>query len=467
MQLSVRKAILLIAVIEMIPIVGAMQKYSAEIKSVFCTPGHKQGLGAHEELKKLITSEGLREEVSLSEIENFIPQAENLAAKVFGADEIIFSVNGTTAAVQAMILSTLKPGDLVLVARNFHKSVMSGIILAGAIPIYLPVEFSQELKIPLNLSLETVATAIKKFPQARALILTTPNYYGVAADTKKIAELLHEKNIFLLVDEAHGAHLKFDERLPISATEAGADLVAQSTHKTLSSLTQTSMLLVKKFFASRARQVMRLLQTTSPNNLLLASLDLARLQVDKVSKAVDLAEKIRAEIKIFDAIKNFESDLTKITVNVENLNLSGYEAEKILREKLFVQCEFSDATNLLFFITYADTEETVSKLLCALKKLSAYKKISSEKISVINLAQKISSAKISPREIFFSDGEYIELKKSVGRICAEEITIYPPGIPVVNVGEQITPEIVEYIGVNKNLGGRVTGLEKNLIKVVR
>ena len=161
----------------MIPIVEAMRKYSAEIESVFCTPGHKQGLGAHEELKKLVTAEGLREEVSLSEIENFIPQAERLAAEIFGAEEIIFSVNGTTAAVQAMILSTVKPGDLVLVARNFHKSVMSGIILAGAIPIYLPVEFSQELKIPLNLFSETVAAAIKKYPTARALILTTPNYY--------------------------------------------------------------------------------------------------------------------------------------------------------------------------------------------------------------------------------------------------------------------------------------------------
>lgn len=451
----------------MLPIVEAMQKYSAEIKAVFCTPGHKQGLGAHGLLKNLVTAEGLREEVSLSEIENFIPQAEQLAAKVFGADEIIFSVNGTTAAVQAMILSTLKPNDFVFVARNFHKSVMSGIILAGAIPIYLPVEFSQELKIPLNLSVETVKAAIKKYPQARALILTTPNYYGVAANTKKISALLHENNILLLVDEAHGAHLKFDERLPISAIEAGADFVAQSTHKTLGSLTQTSMLLVKKIFADRARQVMRLLQSTSPNNLLLASLDLAKLQVGRVSGAVDLSGKLRAELKIFDSIKDFELDLTKITVNVENLNLTGYEAEKILREKLFVQCELSDAANLLFIISYADTEETISKLLSALQKLSAYKKISSEKISIKNPIQKISAAEISPREIFFSENEYIEIKKSVGRICTEEVTIYPPGIPIINIGERITAEIVEFIIANKNLGGRVTGLKNNFIKVVK
>ena len=289
----------------------------------------------------------------------------------------------------------------------------------------------------------------------------------MAADIKKISELVHKKNILLLVDEAHGAHLKFDSRLPISAIEAGADLVAQSTHKTLGALTQSSMLLVKKSFADKARQVMRLLQTTSPNNLLLASLDLARLQVNSVSRAVDLSEKIRAEIKTFDSIKNFDLDLTKITVNVEDLNLTGYEAEKILREKLFVQCEMSDLSNLLFIISYADTEETISKLLAALKKLSAYKKISAEKIFVENPARKISIAKISPREIFFTESEYIEIKKSVGRICAQEITIYPPGIPIINIGEEITADVVEYIEINKNLGGRVTGLENNFIKVVR
>ena len=226
------------------------------------------------------------------------------------------------------------------------------------------------------------------------------------------------------------------------------------------------MLLVKKSFADKARQVMRLLQTTSPNNLLLASLDLARLQVGQVSRAVDLSEKIRAEIKTFNSIKNFDLDLTKITVNVEDLNLTGYEAEKILREKLFVQCEMSDLSNLLFIISYADTEETISKLLAALKKLSAYKKISAEKIFVENPARKISIAKISPREIFFTESEYIEIKKSVGRICAEEITIYPPGIPIINIGEEITADVIEYIAINKNLGGRVTGMKNNLIKVV-
>ena len=468
------------------PIVEAMKNYSADGAFAFHTPGHKQGLGSHELLKNLITAEGLRQEVSLMEElddlhspHSCIKSAEILAAKLFHADEVFFMINGTTSAIQAMILSTLKPGDFVFVPRNSHRSVMSGIILSGAIPIFLPVEFDENLKIPLNLSVETLTRAIKKFPQTKALILTSPNYYGVAADIKKISELLHEKNILLLVDEAHGTHLQFSEKL-ISAMDAGADLSAQSTHKTLGSLTQTSMLLARKNFIDieKVRRSASLLQSTSPNYLLLASLDIARLQMEesgreKILRAVELSKKLRAEInlidglKTFDEVKNFSLDLTKITVNVENLNLTGLEAEKILRHELKIQCELSDATNLLFLITYADNEETISKLITALKKLSTYKKISPLPTFKNYLPQKISIAEISPREIFFSDCENIPLEKSVGKICAEEITFYPPGIPILNPGEIITAEIIDYILENKKIGGRIIGaadIELNTIK---
>lgn len=465
------------------PLVEAMKIYSADGALAFHTPGHKQGLGAHEFLKNLITEEGLRQEVSLMEElddlhspHSCIKSAEILAAKLFHADEVFFMINGTTSAVQTMILSTLKEGDFVFVPRNSHRSVMSGIILAGAIPIFLPTEFSSELKIPLNLSVETLAQAIKKFPQAKALILTSPNYYGVAADIKKISALLHEKNILLLVDEAHGAHLQFSEELPISAMDAGADLSAQSAHKILGSLTQTSMLLAKKNFIDieKIRRAASLLQSTSPNYLLLASLDIARLQMEesgeeKILRAVELSKKLRAEInltdglKTFDTVKNFSLDLTKVTVNVENLNLTGLEAEKILRHKLKIQCELSDTTNLLFLITYADTEEKISKLIAALKKLSSYGKDFPLPKFENYFPQEISTAELSPRKIFFSDCENIPLEKSAGKICAEEITFYPPGIPILNPGEIITEKILNYISENKKIGGRIIGAaDKNL-----
>ncbi len=464
------------------PIISAMAKYSADGALAFHTPGHKQGLGAHELLKNLVTAEGLRQEVSLmEELDDLhsphgcIRDAEKLAAELWHAEDCLFIVNGTTCAIQAMILATLQPGDLVFVPRNSHRAVMAGLILSGAVPIFLPIEFSDELKIPLNLTTETLRLAIKKFPQARALIVTSPNYYGVAADLPEMAAMLHAAGMLLLVDEAHGAHLQFSEKLPASAMDAGADLAAQSTHKLLGSLTQTSMLLVKNFDAARVRRAASLLQTTSPNYLLLASLDAARLQMaeigaEKISAAVELSKKLRAEIQkidgltTFDAVKNFPLDCTKITVNVEALGLTGIAAEKILRHKLKVQCELSDAANLLFLLTFADTSATVSRLIEALKILADRpKKFCKTGISKIPIEIKKA---LSPREVFFSPKESVALEKSVGKICAEEITFYPPGIPVLNPGEKITAEIVRHIVEMKKIGDRIIGAADTELRTI-
>lgn len=478
------------------PIVAAMKKYSADGAIPFHTPGHKQGRGAHELLRELLTAEGLRQEVSLMEElddlhdpHSCIKAAQILAAKLWHADECLFMVNGTTSAVQAMIFGTLKAGDLIMIPRNAHRSVISGLILSGAVPIFLPVEFDKEFNLPLNVSVETIERAIKKFPQARAVLLVSPNYYGVAADLKKFSELVHAAGMILLIDEAHGAHLQFCAELPISAMDSGADLAAQSTHKLLGSLTQSSMLMMKKKFINveRVKTAASLLQTTSPNQLLLASLDIARFQMEldgrkKILRAVELSKRLRAEIKkihglkTFDAAKNFSLDTTKVTVNVQNLGLTGQEAEKILRHELKVQCELSDAANLLFLITFADDDATVSKLLDALveiKRLGDYKikrsgdyKIKS--FSQVELAGEISMAALSPRETFYSPVEVIELKKSVGRICAEEITFYPPGIPLLMPGEKIPAQVVEQIEQEKF--SRVIGaVDKTLstIKVVK
>ena len=469
----------------MAPIAEAMKKYSLDGALAFHTPGHKQGLGAHELLKNLVTAEGLRQEVSLmEELDDLhsphgcIRDAEKLAAELFHADDVLFMVNGTTSAIQAMILATLKPNDLVFVPRNSHRAVTAGLILSGAIPIFLPVEFSAELKIPLNVTAKTIRHAIKKFPQCKALILTSPNYYGVAADVKKIAEILHENKMMLLVDEAHGAHLQFNENLPLSAMDSGADISAQSTHKLLGSMTQTSMLLVRKKFvdAEKVRRAASLLQTTSPNYLLLASLDIARLQMsevgrEKISNAIELSKFLRAEIKkfpalkTFDAVKNFELDLTKVTINVEGAGLTGIDAEKILRHKFKIQCELSDAANLLFIISYADNFTTVSKLV---EKLRAWSLELKEKTTIdlfnYRSIDLIASA-ISPREIFFAQSQLVPIKKSVGKICAEEITFYPPGIPIVNLGEIITAEVVEQIFELKKIGARTLN-DTDFVKVL-
>ena len=463
-----------------------MQKYSADGALAFHTPGHKQGLGAHELLKNLITAEGLRQEVSLMEElddlhspHSCIKAAEKFAAELWHADDALFMVNGTSGAIQAMILATLKPTDLVFVPRNSHRAVTAGLILSGAVPIFLPVDFSSELKIPLNVTAGTIRRAIKKFPQARALILTSPNYYGVAADVKGIAEMLHEAGMLLLVDEAHGAHLQFCEDLPISAMDAGADLAAQSTHKLLGSMTQTSMLMVHKNFVDceRVRRAASLLQTTSPNQLLLASLDIARLQMaeigrEKILNAIELSKKLRAEVnkisalKTFDTVTDFELDLTKVTVNVEGAGLTGIDAENILRHKFKIQCELSDAANLLFIISYADNDAVISKLVDALKNFKPSTTGYELPATSYQLpATSYQLAAMSPREIFFAESEVVPLEKSVGRICAEEVTFYPPGIPILNLGERITAEVVNQILMLKKLGGRTLN-DAAFVKVI-
>ena len=463
------------------PIAAAMQKYSADGVLPFHTPGHKQGRGAHKLLRELLTAEGLRQEVSLMEElddlhapQTCIKEAQALAAKLWHADDTIFFVNGTTAAVQAMIFGTLKAGDLIMIPRNAHRSVIAGLILSGATPIFLPVEFDAEFNLPLNVSVETIERAIKRFPQAKAILLVSPNYYGVVADLEKIFKLVHAARMLLLIDEAHGAHLTFCDELPISAMEAGADLAAQSTHKILGSLTQTSMLMIKNSVdMERIKTAASLLQTTSPNQLLLASLDIARLQMElngrvKICAAVELSKKLRGEIKkihglkTFDAVKNFALDATKVTVNVQNLGLTGQEAEKILRRDLKVQCELSDAANLLFLITYADDAEIIFKLVEALKLLP---RGSREKFSSSSLSAEISLAELSPRETFYSPVEVVPLKKSVGRICAEEITFYPPGIPLLMPGEKIAAQVVELIEREKFL--RVIGAADKTLSTIK
>lgn len=466
------------------PIVAAMKKYSADKVLAFHTPGHKQGRGAHELLRELLTAEGLRQEVSLMEElddlhepKTCIKEAQNLAAKLWQADECLFMVNGTTSAVQAMIFGTLGAGDLVMIPRNAHRSVIAGLILSGATPIFLPVEFDEEFNLPLNVSVETIERAIKKFPQARAVLLVSPNYYGVAADLEKISELVHAAGMILLVDEAHGAHLTFCDDLPCSAMESGADLAAQSTHKILGSLTQSSMLMIRKDFVDveRVKRAASFLQTTSPNQLLLASLDIARLQMEldgrkKISAAVELSRKLRGEIKkihglkTFNAVKNFSLDATKVTVNVSGLGLTGQEAEKILRHELKVQCELSDAANLLFLITYADDAGTISRLVEVLKLLpSRPQKTLPKQFLIPNSSLQI--AFLSPRETFYLPVEVVPLKESVGRICAEEVTFYPPGIPLLIPGEKISVEVVKLIEREKNL--RVIGAADKTLATIK
>lgn len=506
------------------PISKAMEAYAGDGALAFHTPGHKQGLGAHPLLKRLITEAGLRQEVSLmEELDDLhepagcIKEAQKLAAELWGARESLFVINGTTGAIQAMLVGTLSPGDKVLVPRNAHRSIMGGIILAGAVPIYIQPEIDTRLGIAMGLSVATVKQAIKEHPEAKALVAVYPTYYGFCCDLQRIGELVHEANMLLLVDEAHGAHLRFGKDLPKQAIELGADVAAQSTHKLLGSMTQTSMLHIgsKRVEAERIRQAASLLQSTSPNQLLLASLDIARLQMaqegpQRVNRAVELAQWLRKKINEIPGlycpgkeiwagqeagqlmagsedlsdVGAVALDWAKVTVNLAGLDISGQEAELLLRHQWKVQCELSDPENLLFIISMADTQREADRLLQVLQEL-AVKHLATKTANkddsgiaeehgckkadnLCHMAEMpVAVQRMNPREAFFAPIRTVALEKAIGCICGETIAFYPPGIPVLCPGEEITEALVEYIRFYQAKGMRLSGAVDSTLGTIR
>lgn len=506
------------------PISKAMEAYAGDGALAFHTPGHKQGLGAHPLLKRLITEAGLRQEVSLmEELDDLhepagcIKEAQELAAELWGAKESLFVINGTTGAIQAMLVGTLSPGDKVLVPRNAHRSIMGGIILAGAVPIYIQPELDTRLGIAMGLSVATVKQAIREHPEAKALVAVYPTYYGFCCDLQRIGELVHEANMLLLVDEAHGAHLRFGKELPKQAIELGADVAAQSTHKLLGSMTQTSMLHIgsNRVEAERIRQAASLLQSTSPNQLLLASLDIARLQMaqegtQRVNRAVELAQWLRKKIneipglycpgkeiwagqeagqlmagsKDLSDVGAVALDWAKVTVNLAGLDISGQEAELLLRHQWKVQCELSDPENLLFIISMADTQREADRLLQVLQEL-AVKHLATKTANkddsgiaeeqgckkadnLCHMAEMpVAVQRMNPREAFFAPIRTVALEKAIGCICGETIAFYPPGIPVLCPGEEITEALVEYIRFYQAKGMRLSGAVDSELKTIR
>ena len=468
------------------PISDAMDNYARDGALAFHTPGHKQGLGAHPLLKRLITAEGLRQEVSLmEELDDLhsptgcIKEAEALAADLWGAKRSLFMINGTTGAIHAMMVGTLQPGDKVLVPRNAHSSILGGLVLSGAVPVYIQPEIIVALGIAGVLTVEAVQQTVENNPDAKAMIAVYPTYYGMAGDLEKMAEILHAHNMLLLVDEAHGAHLKFAEHqqtMPRQALDLGADVVAQSTHKVLGSLTQTSMLHIGSACVScdGIIKAAAMLQSTSPNQLMLASLDIARLQmategIARMEQAVGLSQWLREEINKIDGLycvgdEILENtgvvglDSTRITVNLTGIGISGLKAENILRHEYKVQCELSDNSNLLFIISMADTKTTVQRLLDALRFMT--KKYGNGQSTITAIPQELFSANkvvITPRQAFFSQQESVEFVHSAGRIAGETVTFYPPGVPVLCPGELITQETIAAVKKQQNAGMRVVG----------
>jgi len=468
------------------PLFDALVSLAESRKVSFHTPGHKSGKGISTRFKKFVGPKIFSIDLTtLDEVDclhkpvGVIKEAQELAAEAYGADRSFFLVNGSTVGNHAMVLATCLPGEQVLVARNAHKSIIAGLILADARPVFFLPEWDQELAIPLNVKTETVKAALEAHPRAKALILTSPNYYGVTADLRSVSQAARERRILLLVDEAHGPHLKFHPDLPTSALEAGADLCVQSTHKIVGGMTQSSMLHLKgdRVNADRLQGILQLMQTTSPSYVLMASLDLARMQMATegeklLEKAIRLAEEARFRIRRLDGLGcfgreeirargDFDLDVTKLTISTRGVGLSVFQASSFLNSESDVQVEMADLFNLLVIVSIGDRKDDLDRLLLGLERMLQGQNGRTVRGLEVPFPPLGGLLHLSPRQAYLSPGRYLGLKEAVGQVSADIVTIYPPGIPLLIPGEEIRPEVAEYLEEMQAKGARVDGLAED------
>lgn len=493
-------------------------------------PGHKLAKGIPHELAQDILKLDVTEIEGTDNLhypEGIIKEAEVLAAKAFGADKTFFLVNGSTCGIQAAIMSACARGQKIIIGRDSHKSVVAGLILSGAEPVFAYPEYICEFGITGAITAKSIEKLLCQHPDAVAVLITRPNYYGICSNIEEISSVVHSYNKLLIVDEAHGAHLVFNEKLPPSAIKHGADICIQSAHKTLPAVTQGAYLHVKgdRVDIDRLKLNLSMLQTSSPSYILMSYLDIARELMErdgaqKLDQLIDEIQWFKKELEkyleyrilssdiLFD--KNLDKkpvspsvsfttsesilmhDTTRLVINISKLGISGYYAEKLLRERFETQVEMADYENLVFITTTADNHETFSALLDAMRSLlniidykgkrenlymhsniikKYYKELHNSVTNDLvetDKVTKVGKAEVSdintcvlPYEAYMAQKEKIPVEDSCNRICADVITPYPPGIPVLYPGDIIEKKHIQYITAIIEIGGMINGISHN------
>ncbi|MEM6425965.1 MAG: aminotransferase class I/II-fold pyridoxal phosphate-dependent enzyme [Cyanobacteria bacterium P01_D01_bin.128] len=455
----------------------------------FYTPGHKQGKGASAALRSLLTKFTLAADLpELPELDNLfapehvIAEAQDLAAQLYGADTTYFLANGSTCGIEAAVLATCNPGDRILIPRNAHRSVLSALVLSGAMPIYLQPAYDADWDLAGGIDPQAIATALDTYSDIRAVLLVSPTYHGICSDLKTVAAIAHSRNIPLLVDEAHGAHFGFYPELPESAIAAGADIAVQSTHKTLGALTQAAMLHIQgnQIDRDRLNQALQLTQSTSPNYLLLASLDAARQQmavegqflIERTLKlAIEAHQTLSkiSDLRVFELADAappgfFDWDATRLTVDVSHLGITGFDADEWLHSKAGVTAELPALKHLTFIISLGNTAEDIEQLASGFTRLTKERHNSStpsnKSIKVAHPPEDYQSASLpsrSPRDAFFSKTQIVSTDKAISHISADLICPYPPGIPLIFPGEIITADAIAQLQDIQAAGGIILG----------
>jgi len=476
---------------ERTPLLDTLLAHARRDVTSFHTPGHKNGQGIDPKLRSYTGRNVYKLDVTVfPEVDSLhdpvgpIKKAQALMAQAYGVKYSQFLVNGSSVGNMAMLMSACHPGDSVILSRNAHKSTLSGIIMSGVWPIWIQPKVDQHLDVIFDSDAAQIEEALRQFPEAKAVFVTSPTYHGITTDLPQIAQLCHAKGKLLLVDEAHGAHLKFHKDFPTSAVEAGADLCVQSTHKILSALSQGSVLYVNSdgVDITRVRKILSLLQTTSPNYFILASLDAARRQVffqgEKIfGRLIRLAEQARERINRLQRVycftqgeiraKGYDLDVTKLTLNVTRTGLSGHDVEHLLAFEYGVQVDCADLFNLIAIMGSGTTRQDVEKLLSAVEAIDK-KEPGEEKNWVLQLPSLATEMVMTPRDVFLQHrAKRVSLSKAAGHISAQTLTPYPPGIPVLIPGERITKEMCDFLMDLADKDIRVSGQETEALRSVK
>ena len=468
------------------PIYEALQKFRQMRVVPFDVPGHKRGRG-NPELTEFLGERCISIDVnSMKPLDNLchpisvIREAEELAADAFGAAHAFLMVGGTTSSVQTMVLSVCKRGDKIILPRNVHRSVINALVLCGAIPVYVNPEVNHHLGISLGMKREQVAKAIAEHPDAVAVLVNNPTYYGICSDLKAIVKMAHDAGMYCLADEAHGTHFYFGEDMPVSAMEAGADMASVSMHKSGGSLTQSSLLLVgSNIQEGHVRKIINLTQTTSGSYLLMSSLDISRrnlaLRGRKVFRQVSsMAAYAREEInavggyyafgsELINGDSVFDFDPTKLSVHTRDIGLAGIEVYDLLRDEYDIQIEFGDIGNILAYLSIGDRPQELERLVSALAEIR--RRYQTDSSGLMNQEYIDPEVVMSPQEAFYAETISVPIGSSAGCICSEFVMCYPPGIPILAPGEKITEDILEYIKYAKEKGCSMTGPEDRRLNI--
>lgn len=465
---------------ERAPIYEALEDFRRMRVVPFDVPGHKRGRG-NPELTAFLGERCMETDVnSMKPLDNLchpvsvIREAEEIAADAFRAAHAFFMVGGTTSAVQSMILYACRRGDKIILPRNVHRSAINALVLCGAVPVYVNPEVDHRLGISLGMSVRQVERAMQENPDAKAVFINNPTYYGICSDIRAITRLAHAHGMLALADEAHGTHFSFSPSLPVSAMDAGADMASVSMHKSGGSLTQSSFLLTGPGVnADYLRQVINLTQTTSASYLLLSSLDLSRRNLalhgeEIFGRVTELAEYARREINAIggyyaysDELINGDSiydfDRTKLSVYTLDIGLAGIEVYSILRDEYNIQIEFGDIGNILAYVSVGDRRRDIERLVSALAETR--RRFGGERRGMLSQEYLPPEVVMAPQDAFYAAHESVPLEAAQGRICSEFVMCYPPGIPILAPGERVTADIVRYIHYAKEKGCSMTGTE--------